>query len=887
MVREHSMNDIAQTSNKRRIRLWLALAAIAVLVLGLVVPPLIGVNRYKGRITQLMAQSLGRPVRLASVEVRLLPWPGFVLTDLNVAEDPAYGAEPVLHANTVRASLRLLSLWRGQLKIDKISVDEASLNLVRVAPGKWNLDPIFRTAAAQSGAAANAAGGGPRSAFRLPTLVATNSRIDFKNGTEKLPFSIVNADLSFWQASPGEWRIQLRGQPARTDVSLYQEETGVVRMEASVHSAAALSQMPMHLYLSWREAQLGQLARLVTGSDSGWRGDLTGELHVDGTADAARVAMRLRAAGVHRAEFAPATPLDFDANCGFLYHYNLRSFEDLDCNSPLGDGRMRLTGEKPGLDTPARFAVELDRVPVAAGLAALRTLRSGFASDLDAGGTVSGKLVYDAASARAMPPAKPAKSRHASKSGALQPNPLAGALTVEDFALTGGGLSKPVQAARIVFAPSPSVTESPEALSGTMAVPVGGDAPLIFEMRFSLTGYRVGVHGPAAIARARDLANAAGIPEAQFLREIAGEPLTLDLTAAGPWLPPAEDVARVAQNGEASLISAQDLPAPALDSGIAAIPVDDLLTGTVTLRNANWKADYLANHVQIAEATLHLNGTDMRWDPVVFTYGPLKGTATLSRPLACNETLPEPQVCPAQLQMQFAGLDAGLLESALLGAQQKATLLSDLIDRLHPSSSPPWPALDATIKADALVLGPVTLHAVTAAARVRFGGAEISSFDAGLFGGSVHMSGSLIKPANDQDKPAYTFEGNFQKVNVAPLGALLGLRWTGTSLSGNGKVELAGYTAKDFARSAHGSLHFECRRGAITEPSQSTKQAVPAALGRFDQWSADATIANGGITLGQNSVTASGHTEPVEATVRFGEPPSVRFMPSAQAAKIQ
>ncbi len=298
---------------KERLRQWLrtALAAIAILVLVLVVPPLISVNRYKSQITQLISQSLGRPVRLSSVQAQLLPWPGFEISDLSVAEDPAYGAEPVLHANKVTASIRLLALFRGRLEIGKISVDEASLNLVRAGPGRWNLDSIFRTAAAQTASAPNA-----RRVAPLPYLEATDSRINFKNGVEKLPFSLVNADLSFWQENPGEWRIRLRGQPARTDVSLYLEETGVVRMEASMRRAPALSQMPLHLDLDWREAQLGQLARLVTGSDPGWRGDLTGELHLDGTAEAAQIAMRLRATGVHRAEFTPASPLDFDAHCG-------------------------------------------------------------------------------------------------------------------------------------------------------------------------------------------------------------------------------------------------------------------------------------------------------------------------------------------------------------------------------------------------------------------------------------------------------------------------------------------------------------------------------------------------------------------------------------------
>ncbi len=193
-------------------RLWMALAVVVLLVLALVVPPLISVSHYKGQITHLIAQSLGRPVRLSSVEVRLLPWPGFVLYDLSVAEDPAYGAEPVLHASKVTASLRLLALWRGRLEIDKISVDDASLNLVRAGAGAmesrshlphcrrpnrrrhWRNRRVRRTP--------------PE---RLPSLEATNSRINFKNGAEKLPFSLLNADISFWQESPGEWRIRLRG----------------------------------------------------------------------------------------------------------------------------------------------------------------------------------------------------------------------------------------------------------------------------------------------------------------------------------------------------------------------------------------------------------------------------------------------------------------------------------------------------------------------------------------------------------------------------------------------------------------------------------------------------------------------------------------------------
>lgn len=872
------------SKKKKRGRLRMALGVVVLLVLALVVPPLISVNHYKGQITHLMAQSLGRPVRLSSVQVRLLPWPGFVLYDLSVAEDPAYGAEPVLHASKVTASLRLLALWRGKLEIDKISVDEASLNLVHAGAGRWNLDPIFRTAAAQTGVSSGtSANAGSHGAQRLPSLEATNSRINFKNGAEKLPFSLVNADISFWQASPGEWRIRLRGQPARTDISLYQEETGVVRMEASVRSASALRQMPVHLDLNWREAQLSQLARLIAGADPGWRGDLTGDLHIDGTADAAQIAMRLRATGVQRAEFAPAAPMDFDANCGFLYHYTRRSLENLDCNSPLGDGRMHLTGEKLGLDTPPQFTLELDRIPVAAGLDALRTLRSGLDPGLEASGTVSGKIVYASGSGSTAQPVKSKNLKPGRKSGVEPTGPVSGGLMVADFALTGGGLSRPVQASKILLVPSAALRASTTALTGTVTIPAGGETPLVFNLRISLAGYQVGVRGQAAIARARELAHAAGISQSEALDSLAGDPLSVDLTAVGPWMP--KELAPAVNTVTASAPPTQKQSPPA-ENATAFIPVADSLTGTVTLRNANWKADYLANHVQISEATLQLDGASLHWEPVAFSYGPVKGTVSLNVPLHCPSELPAPQPCPIEFQMQFGDLDAAVLESALLGAQEKTTMLSDLIDRLHPAASPPWPALQGTVKADSLLLGPVTLHEISADLRVLPTGVEFSSLDAGLFKGSIHVAGSLDKPANDKDKPAYTFEGGFEKLDVTSIGALLGLRWSGAPMNGNGKIELSGYTAKDLAASARGAVHFECRGGAIgNQPSESSKAGpVPAVLGRFNRWTADANLANGALTLNQSLVSAGARKQAVQATVTFGDPPTVSFTAPKQVA---
>ena len=871
------MIDDIKPRQKNRKRLWLALAALAAILAVIFVPPYISVSRYKSRITQLISASLGRPVRLSSVEVRLLPRPGFLLTDLTVEEDPAYGAEPVLHANTVKASIRLLSLWRGRLEIDTISVDEASLNVVRATAGHWNLDSLLRTATSQDRTAASS---GAEHRVKLPYLEATNSRINIKSGDEKLPFSLVDADISFWQQNPGDWRIRLRGQPARTDLSLEQADTGIVRLEANPRQAPELRQMPMHIDLEWREAQLGQLTRLVFGSDPGWRGNLTGELHLDGTAEAAQIRTRLRASGVHRAEFSPAEPMDFDANCALLAHFTIRAIDNLVCDSPLGSGRIRLTGNLPGnLSGPAaapHFTAELDRVPVALGLDALRTVRSGMAPGLVASGTASGKLTYapateeKAAQDQQAAPKPPARKGRKAVVGAppVVQGPLTGSIAVESFQLSGAGLSEPIRIAKLVLEPA-SASADPasgdsQVLAATTTFPAGGASPLAASARLALSGYQLTLHGQASIGRARELARIAGIANVSALDALAGEPLTLDLAADGPWMPPPAPILAIAPAGATPAA----VPAPASPA--------DSLTGTVTLHNANWKVDYLVNHVEISQATLHLAATELRWDPVVFSYGPLKGTATLTLPAAC--ALPQP--CTPRFQVQFGALDAAVIQTSFLGAQEKTTLLSTLIERLRPTAAPAWPRLEGTVKAESLLLGPVTLREPVATIATLANGAEIAAFDASLLGGRVHGAGLFHAAQTPKDKPSYKLEGQFEKLSPQAVGQLFGWRSSGSSIDGNGKIELTGFTGDDLAASAAGALHFEWKRGTVAAPGSAS---VPPVLTRFDTWTADAGIAKGSLTLKNNEVKRGPHAEPVQASVTLTEHPKIAFQSSQPA----
>ncbi len=860
------MTSDQQVRPSRHTRIWLALSAVLVLIALLVVPPLISIARYKNRITALVSAALRRQVRLSSVELRILPRPGFVLTDLTVEEDPAYGAEPILHAGTVTTAIRLSSLWRGELQLSRISVDEASLNLVHTPDGRWNIDPLFHTAAALPGPAG-------KSAIPYPYMEATNSRINIKNGVEKLPYSLVSADASLWQDS-GVWHVRLKAQPARTDVVLDLADTGIVRVEATLHPGPGLEQMPLHVDIDWADAQFGQLTRLILGSDEGWRGDLRGEFHLDGTAASGQVKSRLRATGLHRAEFAPVTPLDFDATCSFAFQSSSRALQNLLCDSPIGGGRARLTGNLSG-SVPAagqspRLTLELDHVPAQAGLDVLRTLRTNVAPGLQAAGSVSGKMAYDPALAAASQPETgaprhrravvftPAAGRGRRPAGPPRPpaGPLSGGFVVEGLRLTGDTLTNPLQIAKLTLDPALRVPGQPVSLTATFPIPAGGPTPLTVTARLALHRFQLTVRGTAALPRLRELIHVAGIPQAQNLSEIAGEPASLDLKVEGPWLP--EIASLPAGSGAPTLLVLPNSPA---DEGS--------MTGAITFHDANWKPPFLALSVQLRTATLRFESGSLRWDAVQFSYGPVQGNASLSLPPVCEQ--PEP--CLPHLRLEFDSLDGGTFQSAILGARESGTLLSTLIARLKPNTTPAWPLLEGTLQIATFNLEPFTFNNVNAEFRVRAADAEITSLDAGTLGGKLHLNASLTPG----EKPDYKLAGSFEKLNPELVLRLLGMKGSGGPIDGSGQIELSGYSDKDLSASAKGDLHFDWTHGAV---ASLTDDPVPSALDRFDRFTGDATIANGTLTLGKNQIQRGQRRSTVEAKATFAIPAQVEFGPA-------
>ncbi len=510
----------------------LAIGVLSLFLLLAFLPPYINVNHYQRRIVTSISSSLGRPVHLDTITLNLLPLPSFTLQNFVVDEDPAFGAEPIIRAQSVTARLRATSLWRRRVEFSTISFEDPSVNLVHNPDGKWNLDSILLQASRVS--SAPTANKHPGPAPRFPYIEATGARINLKLGQEKTPFSLTDTTFALWQPDPTQWRFRLKGVPARTDTDV--SDTGRLELEGSLGRAAALRDVPLNLQATWRSPPLGQTTRLLTGSDLGLRGDMALLAEAIGTVGESALHTHLHLTDLRRDQFVPEHPLTVDLDCLSDARREFHTFTDIRCSWPIAGtdhGLVALTGTIPDLRTPGALDLQLGatRLPANTLLTWLRIATRRIPAGLSATGSLNGTLAFD--STHPDPWVSPAAgfwTGQATLSHLVLTSPVLGdtPLSIEDLNLTTVAALPPSR--RNVPTPPPirGITLQPTALS------LGGKDPAALDGHLDRSGYRLHLTGPAIPSRLLALGQAfplfgEGLPT--VLPTPPASPTRIDLTA--------------------------------------------------------------------------------------------------------------------------------------------------------------------------------------------------------------------------------------------------------------------------------------------------------------------------------------------------------------------
>lgn len=375
--------------------MWVVLAAVV--LLAFVLRP--GANGLRKRIVNSVSLALGRKVDVDWVKLRVLPQPGFDLENFVVHDDPAMNAEPILRAQEVTAVLRLRSLIRGRLEIGRLSLKEPSFNLVRGQNGHWNVESLLERAAHAN--AAPTRNTLPESRPRFPYIEAENGRINFKIGAEKKSYALTDADFGLWLESDKQWGMRLAAQPVRTDYNL--SDTGVLHVSGTWQTSSALRDTPMKFDLAWDSAQLGQLTKLLYGSDKGWRGGLSITATLAGSPADLLVKVKTSVNDFRRYDIVSDESLRLSSNCQAHYSSVNRALSNIVCRSPIGRGTLLVEGRIGAPTGPRSYDLQVSAqaIPLQALVALGHQVRENLPEDLTAAGTVAGKFAIQSSDNRA------------------------------------------------------------------------------------------------------------------------------------------------------------------------------------------------------------------------------------------------------------------------------------------------------------------------------------------------------------------------------------------------------------------------------------------------------------------------------------------------------
>ena len=277
---------------------WFVCLLILLWLADLGVSLLIRHTRLQRRLTARLEAVFGRSVEVGSYDFSLWGGPTLQAHSVIFGEDPRFGHEYFLRADSLTVRLRWQSFFRGHMELGAIALESPSLNLVRNSEGDWNVAEWLPKSAGPASPSV------PGPAVRFGRIDVASGRINFKRGDEKLPFALTNVNGYMEPDRSGRWTLNLEAVPTRAAVLL--QQAGTIRVSGHVGGTSSRLR-PAVLDLAWSQASLSDLLHLAHGYDFGVRGDLGLVVHAETQGDNWALRGRAELRRLHRWDFAART----------------------------------------------------------------------------------------------------------------------------------------------------------------------------------------------------------------------------------------------------------------------------------------------------------------------------------------------------------------------------------------------------------------------------------------------------------------------------------------------------------------------------------------------------------------------------------------------------
>jgi hypothetical protein len=816
----------------RRMRTRVYVAILVMIALGFLVPPSINLKRFRAILSDSLSQSLGRQVSIQDVHLRLLPLPGFTFRQLRISDDDEFSAEPILQTmdGDSVATLRLTSLWRGRFEIASVSLTQASLNLVRSPDGHWNLERLINRAAEVPSAPTSKKEAEARA--RFPYIEIRESRINFKFGAEKKPFTLSDAEFALWLAAENRWNVRLKAVPLRTDESI--SDTGTIRLSGSFDRASEFSRTPFHFQLNWEHPEVNAIAQIARGHDPGWRGAVELNAELKGTPTDFGAKLDATINEFRRYDIARPSSFDLRVTCEHRFRRQIAQSNatnqlDFRCKLPLDSGTLSAEGELHPLGKSPDLTVRLfaSEVPMSSFLRALLHAKSTLPNDLNGEGSINGSWSIE----RSGDAAVTWKGSLTADKAVLRSHVLGPALVFPRSVVVN---FEP----RRMFQSSPSArnlttqTEISRAVVEPFTLDVGGDVQV--SAVFDPTRYRVDLNGSMDWQRLLQVARAIGL-----------RPPVTDLRGSGTL--------RAQYSGEWQAF---------------APPV---VVGQAQIRSAILSVRGFSEPLHVLDGTLQFDGESFRAENVAATFARSKLEFLLS--FSGSRQCEQHVVCNVTFSLHTDDLRETALRRLL--SVPSSGLAIPFFDSRRQFEAKWLLEIPATGSITAQLLTAQNFEAknVSAELQLSVGKLLVDRWTADVFDGKYN--GDLAFDFSGE-RPSISSTGSIRGARMDRVSAALDEPIGSGSMDLDYRLNMIGANADQLTASATGSGVFNWRNGAVRPLSSEDGQTPPFS---FTAWSGRFVIAKRQVSLqGTRMMTSTQGVREVNGDLSFNRKWNLKFV---------
>jgi AsmA protein len=121
---------------------WIGIAILALIVILLVLPFFIPVNKFRPTIEAKASEALGRKVQLGDLSLSILGG-SLAIDNLSISDDPKFNSGPFITAKSVKVGVELIPLiFSQQVNITEITIENPQMMMLKDPSGKWNFSSI-------------------------------------------------------------------------------------------------------------------------------------------------------------------------------------------------------------------------------------------------------------------------------------------------------------------------------------------------------------------------------------------------------------------------------------------------------------------------------------------------------------------------------------------------------------------------------------------------------------------------------------------------------------------------------------------------------------------------------------------------------------------------